>query len=186
MKTRAQENYILYNRIMDEEDGNSSYIIDLPNGGLSYIVGNLLQQGPNTENSTMLTYGAEGLINSSRSLYVMNNTFVNDRTSGGTFVDISGPSTAIVQNNLFVGNGNPVSGAATQRGNLQTAAPNFVDVSVFDYRLTARSPGIDQGEIAVPGGAFDTTPRFHYVHPLGREARPSHNEIDIGAYEFLP
>lgn len=35
VKSRAQRNYILYNRLMDGADGNSSYIIDLPNGGLS-------------------------------------------------------------------------------------------------------------------------------------------------------
>jgi len=34
-KSRAYENVILYNRIMDEPDGTSSYNIDLPNGSLS-------------------------------------------------------------------------------------------------------------------------------------------------------
>jgi pectate lyase len=33
VKSRAATNYILYNRLMDEKDGRSSYAIDLPEGG---------------------------------------------------------------------------------------------------------------------------------------------------------
>jgi hypothetical protein len=189
VKSRAKENYILYNRIMDEADGSSSYTIDLPNGGLSYIIGNLLQQGPNTENSTIVAYGAEGLSNPSKTLYVVNNTFVNDRTQGGTFLQISGGATAAVtvQNNLFVGIGSPVSGGTTtQVSNLQTNAPNFVNIGAFEYRPTATTPGIDQGTAPGLGGAFDLTPIYQYVHPMNREARPTHNAIDIGAYEYIP
>ncbi len=184
VKSRAQENHILYNRIMDEADGTSSYKIDLPNGGLSYVIGNLLQQGPNTDNSTIVAYGEEGLINPSKTLYVVNNTFVNDFGSG-TFVSAGG-STATLQNNLFVGSGTLVSGTATQVTNLQTNTPNFVDRAAFDYRPTATTPGIDQGTAPGLGGAFDLTPVYQYVHPTNREVRPTRNGIDIGAYEYNP
>jgi hypothetical protein len=191
VKSRARENYILYNRIMDEADGTSSYTIDLPNGGLSYIVGNLLQQGPNTDNSTIVAYGAEGLSNPSKTLYIVNNTFVNDRTQGSTFVEITGGSTvtATLQNNLLVGNGTLFSGGTvTQVSNLKinTAAANFVNIGAFDYRPTAATPGIDQGTAPGLGGTFDLTPIYQYVHPAKREARPTRNAIDIGAYEFIP
>jgi hypothetical protein len=191
VKSRARENYILYNRIMDEADGTSSYTIDLPNGGLSYIVGNLLQQGPNTDNSTIVAYGAEGLSNPSKTLYIVNNTFVNDRTQGSTFVEITGGSavTATLQNNLFVGNGTVVSGGtATQVSNLQinTAAASFANIGAFDYRPTATTPGIDRGTAPGLGGTFDLTPIHQYVHPTNQEARPTRNALDIGAYEFIP
>jgi hypothetical protein len=188
VKSRAKENYILYNRIMDEANGDSSYIIDLPNGGLSYIVGNLLQQSPNTDNPAIVSYGAEGLSNVNKTLYVVNNTFVNDLGSG-TFVEIAGGSaaTARVQNNLFVGNGTLVSGGTTtQVSNLRTNAPNFVNIGTFDYRPTATTPGIDQGTAPGLGGAFDLTPIYQYVHPTNRETRPTRNAIDIGAYEYNP
>jgi hypothetical protein len=187
VKSRAAENYILYNRIMDEADGNSSYQIDLPNGGLSYIVGNLLQQGPLNENPILVTYGEEGLLRPNHTLYVVNNTFVND-ASGGTFVFVQGGSTATVQNNLLVGPGTAVSGTATQTSNLKinTAAANFVDIGIFDYRPTAATPGIDQGTAPGLGGAFDLTPIYQYVHPTNREPRPVRNAIDIGAYEYNP
>jgi hypothetical protein len=186
VKSRALENRILYNRIMDETDGTSSYVIDLPNGGLSYIIGNLLQKGPNADNSTMVIYGEEGLTHPDHGLYIVNNTFVNNFGSG-TFVD-AGASTAIVQNNLFVGNGTLVSGGgpATQTSNLRTSAPNFVNIGAFDYRPTATTPGIDQGTAPGLGGTFDLTPIYQYVHPTNRESRPTRNAIDIGAYEYAP
>jgi hypothetical protein len=120
-------------------------------------------------------------------LYVVNNTIVNDRTQGGTFVQISGGATATLQNNLFVGNGTLVSGGTvTQVTNRSTNTPNFVNAGAFDYRPTATTPGIDQGTAPGLGGAFDLTPVYQYVHPTNRETRPTRNAIDIGAYEFIP
>jgi hypothetical protein len=187
VKSRALENYILYNRIMDEADGTSSYIIDLPNGGLSYIVGNLLQQSPFTDNSAIVAYGAEGLANPSRTLHVVNNTFVNDLGSG-TFISIAGGTTATVRNNLFVGNGNtPVTGGTvTEISNRRTNTPNFVNVGAFDYRPTAGTPGINGGTAPGLGGTFDLMPIYQYAHPTNRETRPLNGVIDIGAYEFTP
>ena len=188
VKSRAQENYILYNRIMDEADGTSSYTIDLPNGGLSYIVGNLLQQGPNTDNPAIVSYGAEGLTHPINTLYVVNNTFVNDR-AGGTFVEITGGGAVIatVRNNLFVGTGTAIrGGTVTQGTNLQTSSPNFVNIGAFDYRPTATTPGQNAGTAPGVGTGFDLTPVYHYIHPTNREARPVNGTIDIGAYEYNP
>src|SRR5688500_2793380 len=39
VKSRALRNHIAYNRIMDERDGRSSYAIDLPDGGISAVIG---------------------------------------------------------------------------------------------------------------------------------------------------
>jgi hypothetical protein len=38
VKSRALTNHIAYNRIMDENDGRSSYAIDLSNGGLGFVI----------------------------------------------------------------------------------------------------------------------------------------------------
>jgi hypothetical protein len=185
VKSRARENRILYNRIMDEADGTSSYTIDLPDGGLSYIVGNLLQQSAFTKNPTILAYGAESLSNPNPTLYVVNNTFVNDLGSG-EFISIRAGTTATVRNNLFVGNGTLVAGTATQVSNLRTSTPNFVNIGAFDYRPTAGTPGINGGTAPGLGGTFDLTPLYQYVHPTNREPRPLNGVIDIGAYEFTP
>ncbi|MCI0552724.1 MAG: right-handed parallel beta-helix repeat-containing protein, partial [Anaerolineae bacterium] len=105
VKTRANVNYILYNRIMDEQDGTSSYAVDIPNGGTAYLIGNLLQQGPETENYHVVSYGSEGLSYSKNEIYVVNNTFVNDRHDG-VFVRVqSGAAPVEIINNIFYGPG---------------------------------------------------------------------------------
>src|SRR5262245_25286331 len=126
---------------MDEASGTSSYNIDVPNGGLTYIVGNLIQQGPNTDNSTMVNYGAEGLSSGrTHELYVVNNTLVNELGSGA-FLDVaSGTAVYRSTNNLFVGSGTLYAGKApVATTNLQSAAPAFVSQSTYDYHLTGTS-----------------------------------------------
>jgi hypothetical protein len=185
LKSRAFTNYILYNRIMDETDGSSSRLIDLPNGGTSLIIGNLLHQSASTNNSNMMCHACEGATNPNQSLSVVNNTFVNDRWTG-TFVDNRSVVTALVANNIFVGNGTAVSGPATEQTNLAVPTdPGFVGISTYDYRLTAGATGaIDQGSDPGSAGFFDLTPVAHYVHPLASELRPTVGALDIGAYEF--
>ena len=185
VKSRAFTNYILYNRIMDEADGFSSRLIDLPNGGTAVIIGNLLHQGASTSNSNMMCHACEGATNPNQALSVVNNTFVNDRWTG-TFVDNRSAATALVANNIFVGSGTAVVGPAVEQTNLGVATdPGFVDVSTYDYRLTAGASGaIDLGSDPGSADGFDLTPVAHYVHPLASELRPTLGELDIGAYEY--
>ncbi len=82
LKSRARENFILYNRIMDEEAGTSSRLIDVSNGGNTVIMGNSLMQGPSAPNKNLIGYGLEGLNNGGdHNLYVVFNTLVNKRIS---------------------------------------------------------------------------------------------------------
>lgn len=53
VKSRALRNYILYDRLTGER-GTESYELDLPNGGLSYVIGTVIEQGTSTQNSNML------------------------------------------------------------------------------------------------------------------------------------
>jgi hypothetical protein len=188
LKSRAAENYILYNRIMDEADGTSSYTIDVPNGGLTYVIGNLLQQGPNTDNSAIVAYGQEGLqAGRTHNFYLINNTIVND-DSGGNFV-ISNSSTPVLYsaNNLFVGPGTTYSGKqpTTNTTNLSSSSPALVDRAGFDYRLTSGSPARNVGTSLGSGDGYALTPVYEYVHPARRQLRKTTAPpIDIGAYEF--
>jgi hypothetical protein len=185
LKTRAAENYILFNRLMDETTGSSSYNIDVPNGGLTFVIGNLIQQGPQTDNNSMLNYGTEGLSGGrTHELYVVNNTFVNDAGFGG-FTQIQGGTSLVrVINNLFVGPGSLPGGQLTT--NLLTNNPGLVNQNGYDYRLTATSSARNAG--TAPGSARNTdlTPIYQYVHPARRELRLTEGTIDVGAYEFQP
>ena len=186
VKSRARENRILYNRIADEPGGSPSYSIDLPNGGLAYIIGNVIQQGPDPENNTLVSYGAEGARSEgSAGLYVVNNTFVNDYR-GGIFVrNVAKDVVARIVNNIFMGAGKIAVGPAELQANWNGTDPGFVAVGGADYRLTRRSPAIDAG--VNPGKAveFDLAPSQEYVHPLGLRPRRNHGKLDQGAYEFV-
>lgn len=127
VKSRASENYILYNRLSGET-GSSSYEIDLPNAGTAVVLGNSVEQGPNSENPSILAYGLEGTVpeNPDHALYVVNNTFVNDRPSGGTFVNVGASieTPALLQNNAFIGEGMVVNqAAAVQLTNCRRRSP---------------------------------------------------------------
>ncbi len=184
VKSRARENRILYNRIMDEKDGDASYAIDFPNGGVSYVIGNLIQQGPKTENATILAYGPEGLRHPRNELYVINNTFVNDYGEGGFVTVANGAGRVRIVNNIFLGPGAPVNRPVEMRTNLTALNAGLIDRGGFDYRLLANSPAIDAGSDPGTANGVNLTPVSQYLHPRRHKARQVNGPIDIGAYEF--
>ncbi|MGD9202150.1 MAG: right-handed parallel beta-helix repeat-containing protein [Chitinispirillia bacterium] len=185
LKSRAGVNLILYNRIMDERDGTSSYCIDLPNGGTSVIIGNLLQQGKYTDNSVLLSYGAEGLLNPGKDCYIINNTMVNEKPTG-TFVRIKpGADPVELINNLFIGNGTILSGMGNETTNLKGKISDIIDMSNFEYNLASNSDAIDAGtDLGKINDYYPINPQHEYVHPASFRKRIQENIIDIGAYEF--
>ena len=195
VKSRAMKNFILYNRIMDENDGESSFAIDLPNGGKTFIMGNLIQQGPDTDNNHLISYGAEGLNNPQNVLYIINNTFVNQR-GAGVFIRIAaGTEEAKIMNNIFAGPGAIVNGPGQLVTNLDfpdilrrlsflAANPRLVDLPNFDYRLTKDSPAINAGTDPDVIDGFNLVPELQYVHPMKKRKRTISGKIDVGAYEF--
>jgi hypothetical protein len=118
LKSRAAKTEVLHSRFADEEDGNSSYAIELPNGGVARLAGNVIQQGAHTENPTLVSYGREGLRHADNRLYLENNTLINERPEGGFFVFVAEQtSQAIIENNVFAGPGQPVRGPAQLKNN---------------------------------------------------------------------
>jgi hypothetical protein len=180
---------------MDETSGNSSYAIDLPEGGEAYIIGNLIQQGPETDNSRIISYGAEAKGTDLGRFYIVNNTIVNDRHAG-TFIFVKQGATGQIINNIFLGEGVILAGPGEAINNLMfesagwlsrvlSRSPRFVDKATFDYHLTASSPAIDAGIDPGSIAGFKLAPVFHYVHPTQAEPRVSWGTaIDVGAYEF--
>ena len=86
IKSRANVNFILYNRISDEDSATASRSIDLPNGGPAYIIGNEIEQGAFSQNSNIIGYGMEGLTNPGpQDIYAINNTIINNKSTGNFF-----------------------------------------------------------------------------------------------------
>ncbi|MHB1935516.1 MAG: right-handed parallel beta-helix repeat-containing protein [Acidobacteriaceae bacterium] len=186
LKTRAAVNYVLYNRLSGES-GTDSYEINVPNGGTTYVIGNLIEQGPNSQNPAMLDYLSEGIepANAGNDLYVVNNTFVNDLPNGGPFIQVSSQDKfpVLVQNNIFYGPGKIINQPDAILKSNFTGNPSFVDDKKFDYRLKPGSPVI--GRATPPGLSLDEyplLPNFEYLHPACGERRL--NARDIGALSF--
>lgn len=177
LKSRAARNTVVGNLISDR-GATASYSIDLPNGGRSLVAGNTLVQGPRSENSALVSYGAEGLTGSRR-IWVVNNTFVNRRPTG-TFVALAAGSRAVLRNNLLVGPGELTTlDGVPARANRRVGTRHFADPEEDDFRLRAGSPAIDRG-VRVPP---QWRPRWEYVHPAGQARRPRAGRVDVGAFE---
>jgi len=197
LKSRADTNLIAYNRFSSLNPGETgstaagkpSYEIDLPNAGTSYVIGNIIQQPASNSNSAMLAYGEEGAVNAGSDLYVINNTFLNDMGSGGTFMFVSGkvPTPAIAQNNIYAGVGTFSTQASTvDKTNYRSASPSFANRAAYDLHPVGSALVIDAGsDPGVSAKGVSLKAVAQYKHVAAGEARPVVGQIDIGAYESL-
>ncbi len=182
VKSRALRNYILYDRLTGEH-GTDSYELDLPNGGLSYVIGTVIEQGSNTQNPNMLAYGEEGDLNPDSRLYAVNDTFVNDLHRGDAiFVGPQVTDPVFAENDISTGSTAFVSkaGARTPHDCI-TNHPKFVDATRYDYRLTPSSPCWRKGVHAGEAQGFSLAPRFQYVQTARHRTRTDGGTI-AGAF----
>jgi hypothetical protein len=185
VKTRALENYIIYNRLTGET-GTESYEIDAPNGGPTYVIGNLIEQSAQTDNNIFVSYGIEGIPASrASSLYLINNTFVNDYPSCALLHMPDGAQPATVENNLLPPCDRmaipPAGGQLLNNVIVDHSA--YVDPADYDYRPQANFAGQGAGApVATPAGQ-SLTPVFEYAHPAGGRVRPVSPALDAGAYQ---
>lgn len=186
VKSRAQQTNILYNRLVDDSGGNASYEVDIPNGGTAVVLGNIIRQDPNTDNTVMVSYGAEALQSGvPHTLVVGHNTMIQDHPNGivvqtGAAVP---PASVTIANNLMVGAGKAwYVGQVAQPvppGNIMQPSLPLLDPTNGNYRPVAATPGIDA---AVP---HSIQPQWIYTHPLTKQARTLVGRaLDVGAYEY--
>lgn len=132
LKSRARHNDIRYNLLVDGQAGRASYELEFPEGGVAVVVGNVIGQGADSANPTLLAYGAEGARWPDNRLLMAHNTLISEGWRPALFArvwaDRLPPDTRFVaRNNLTVGLG------------------------VFTLAL----PGWHQGNHALPPGALD-------------------------------
>lgn len=184
VKSRARINHIEYNRLTDEGDGNSSYLIDIPEGGYAYVIGNVLEKGARSQNPNAISFAAERRDVDEGGLWVVNNTFYN-RQLDAIFVANRSKLPTLVLNNVLLGAPMVLrDGPGVDRNNSRKPTPGIVDGAGYDFRLTAESALIDTAQD--PGAAGEVTlwPQFEYMHPAGGRARQRVGALDYGALEF--
>jgi hypothetical protein len=195
LKSRAMTNTIVYNRFSSTNPGEKgstasgqpSYEIDLPNAGTSYVIGNVIQQPAANQNPTIVAYGEEGASNPRQDLYFVNNTVVND-FDGGTFLFVSGKvsTPALIQNNIFVGNGTlSTQASAVLKSNYRSFETDVFDRATGSLRPFASALVIDAGtDPGKSAAGVSLAPTGQYKHVASGEDRPVAGALDIGAYEL--
>jgi VCBS repeat-containing protein len=133
IKSRARENTIVNNRIYDQADGTGSYSIDLPNGGVGVIRGNIIEQGALGQNPSIIHFGGEGTAYAGSSLVIDDNVVVNHMASGSSRLllnQATGVTASVTNNDVYgLGSGQIVSGGATVSGTTYLAADPVLDTS---------------------------------------------------------
>ena len=189
LKSRARQNVILCNLVVDSPDGQSSYEMDFPEGGLVWAIGNVIGQSALSPNTTMLSYGAETSTASVHGLYLSHNTFVNERSSGGIFVRVSAARLSAgldmrFVNNLLAGPGTVQTGTASwASGNQQTTLGALQSPSTLNFRLLTGSALLGKGVAQGSGGGRSLVPAAEFKLPLGMNTLVSRSVWTPGAFQ---
>lgn len=188
LKSRAQETIVCYSLLVDGSAGKASYEVDLPEGGMAWLIGNVIGQSALTQNSNIVMYGEETSYLSRHGLYMANNTIVNNR-SAGTFVRVSparlsaGLDARFV-NNLLVGTGDVQTGTlAWPTSNKRTTAASLLAPWAFNFRLVTGSPLRGTGSAPGTGGGRSLAPTAEFLIPLGTRAITAPAAWSPGAFQ---
>ncbi|MBL0309809.1 MAG: T9SS type A sorting domain-containing protein [Bacteroidetes bacterium] len=199
LKTRAQRSYILYN-LIDEASGNGSWELNIAQGGMLVVIGNVIIQGPSGANHGII--GWDAVTNPLEELYFINNTVINKFAGNVRFVNVSPvsditafkfynnifASTTGASNTLFSGNIPAVLDTSNNLFIPNFVSFNFANSTDGDFNLLASATtAIDHG--ANPGQTstgYNLAPAFMFQSdtlPL-LQRNISGAAIDIGAYEY--
>jgi hypothetical protein len=138
VKSRARSNRIEYNRLTDEDDGNSSCLIDIPEGGSAYVIGNVLEKGGRADNPNAISFAGENPKAEGGGLWVVNNTFYN-RLLDATFVANRSKLPVLVVNNVL--GGAPavlLDGHGTDHRNFRRPESGLVNAAGYDFQPDSR------------------------------------------------
>lgn len=168
LKSRARVTHIENNRLTDETDGRASYELEFPDGGVAYVIGNIIGQSRLTENPVLISFGAEGYKWPVNQLYLVNNTLINDRLYGGSFLRVRAGADAVrAVNNLLVGPGKlEHAGTWDFRNNFTIGSEGLENLPNGNFRLKIASSPL--GRAVDPGSADGQDLKLYseYVHPL--------------------
>ncbi|MBL8383585.1 MAG: hypothetical protein JNM90_10935, partial [Burkholderiales bacterium] len=167
LKSRAAESHIRYNRLGD--GGKASYELEFPNGGVAVVVGNIIQQGRETENPVMVSFGAEGYPWPVNALYLTHNTMIDNLESGGVPLWVApGSRKVFAANNVVVGTLRlEAAGDGTFIDNPTAERGDFVNAEAGDFRPRAGSRLDVPARWLDQDAALSLRPRREYRAPRG-------------------
>ena len=198
LKTRAQKSYILYNYI-DEANGYGSWEIDIAQGGMNVIMGNVIVQGASGANHGIIGYDA--VTNPIEEFYFVNNTVINKFSGNVKYFNAAptGINVFKVYNNIFAS----VIGASTNfmTGNIPVVLDTvsnqifsdymnvgFVDPAIGDYNLLSSATSVIDATVNAgsTNDGFLLSPDSFYVNfQNALSLRVIYgNALDAGAFEY--
>lgn len=188
VKSRARENDVRYNLLVDGAAGKASYELEFPNAGLAYVIGNVIGQSRDSDNPVIVAYGSEGPRWPDNALYMAHNTLINEGNYG-KFIRVwterfpAGIDVWAI-NNLGVGNGE-FSAPAQGRfeGNQVVSRNDMIEEVGIPLRLNSQSPL--RGSVRIPGMARgqDLMPAAEFGFPLGTRAAHRSSALAPGAFQ---
>ncbi len=137
IKSRATETIISNTRVYDNSS-TASWSIDLPNGGKATLTNNVIEQGPNSENFNIISFGVEGAAAGSQ-LTMSNNVVVNDLGQGALIVT-SGAVTGTVTGTQIFGSTNTSAAGISIGGTTILSSRPTLDTSHPDTAAAAGPP----------------------------------------------
>lgn len=190
IKSRARENRIHYNLIHDGDEGEASYEIELPNGGLAWIVGNVIGQGPKSQNPVMVAYGTGEASWPRNGLYLSHNSFIGNPWPPSWFVrvfhDRLPASTEVVAvNNVAVGLGlfSPLARGRFE-GNRQALRRRALEsVWTLEFQPTTASGWRGSATAAGNAGGESLQPTAEFKLPRGTQPLQPPSAWTPGAFQ---
>jgi len=172
LKSRATTNLIAYN-VFSSRMGSGSVLVELPYGGRSYLIGNVMEKGVDAQAGEAVKYDAESRCTGSgawcrttddcgmgescpgnplKELYVINNTMVSYDDAAVAWVKAySGTSPTVwLKNNLLVGDGTDFT-CANGSGCVTTLTTNYQQLSPLFRYIYFQAP--DDGDYRLLPGA---------------------------------
>lgn len=137
IKSRASSTTV-FGSMLDDGTENSSYAIDLPNGGTNFIRNNIFIQGARPDNDVFISIGTKKVRKSS-SLLVEQNQFHNF-ASGGTGVRNAMNDPVVVRGNSFFGPMAIIRGAGNLDDNTQLEGVPMAQKTIESWQEGSTSP----------------------------------------------
>ncbi len=189
IRSRARETTLSYNMIHDGPGGGASYEVDLPNGGLATLIGNVIGQGRNTQNPVVVAYGTEGQPWERNRLVLSHNTFLNYGWMPAWFLRVfddrlPADTEVIAINNLTAGMGLfSLGNPGRFEGNAIATFGMLRDAETYAFELPPSSYWRGKGVDPRSQDGADLSPKAEFRWPVGTEQLPEKGRWSPGAYQ---